>query len=88
MTVADYFLRLKKNKESRVDELRNMHFQAWLNNDVTGKKKNGKKIEPIYKKFDEFWDESKYAEIETKAIDPKINQLLLNANLSTSKGGN
>ena len=88
MTISEYHLRFKKFKEIRVDNLREMHLQAWLNHAVTSKKKNGKKLEPTYKKFNEFWDESKSEEHETKVVDQKLNQLLLSANLSSEKGGN
>lgn len=81
-------MRFKKFKETRVDNLREMHFQAWLNHAVTGKKKNGKKLELVYKRFEDFWDESKYAESEVKAVDPKLSHLLLSANLSIEEGGN
>ena len=88
MTVSEYYLRHKKHKETRVDEMRTMHLQAWLNHSVTGKKKNGKKIEPIYKKFGEFWKEETYSQPEAKPVDLKLSQLLLSANLSSGKGGN
>lgn len=43
----------------RLDEIYDMHLQAWLNHAVTATKKRGNKQEPKYKKFDDFFDYEK-----------------------------
>lgn len=41
---------------AEVDRMQEMHYQAWLNFQVTAKEEVGNKIYPVYKSFKEFYD--------------------------------
>lgn len=47
---------MKAWKLKQVDDDYRMHLQAFLDYQVQGKKKSGKKYRPVYKTFKEFYD--------------------------------
>jgi len=59
LTLYEYQARMYAYRLNEVDRLHDMHLQAWLNNQVTATKEQGKKQVPVYRKFGEFFDYKK-----------------------------
>lgn len=56
---------MKAFQLKRIDKEYDMHLQAWLNHNVTASKEQNKKMIPVYKKFEEFFDyEARLEEVE------------------------
>jgi len=63
MTLHEYELRMRAYRLKMVDEEYWIHLQAWVNREVKAEKKKGKgRSEPVYKRFDRFFDYEKRLE--------------------------
>ncbi|WP_187376288.1 MULTISPECIES: hypothetical protein [Clostridia] len=63
MTFYEYELRMKACRLKRVDEEYRIYLQAWVNREVKAERKKGKgRTEPVYKRFDRFFDYEKRLE--------------------------
>ena len=63
MTLHEYELRMRAYRLKMVDEEYWIHLQAWVNREVKAEKKKGKgRSEPVYKRFDSFFDYEKRLE--------------------------
>lgn len=70
MTLEEYAFRMRAYSFSRLQKLHDIHLQAWVNHAVKGTKRVGKREEPIYKKFSEFFDYDK----EIKRITGEVSE--------------
>lgn len=76
----EYEARMHAYKLERIDKERDMHMQAWLNQQVKATKEKGKKQVPIFKNFKEFYDyEKNISDIEnhmskTEDISDKLKR--------------
>ncbi|MBO0473240.1 hypothetical protein JZO86_05940 [Enterococcus ureasiticus] len=59
MTLAEYELRMISYRLKRLNKSREIHEQAWANNQIKTTKKIGKKEVPYFKKFKDFFDMEK-----------------------------
>ena len=53
LTLPEYLLLMKSVRYKQVDTERNLHLQAWLTFAAKATKKKG---QPVYKKFEKFYD--------------------------------
>jgi len=94
ITLRQYALMMKAIKLQRVDQVHDLHLQAWLNQQIKETKKNGKKTVPYYKKFDQFFDyDKKIREVTGKpannnAENNALREMILRANSGISVSGN
>lgn len=57
MSLYEYRLRLQGNLLKQVDREYELHLQAWLMREIKAERTIGKdKTEPVYKRFDKFFD--------------------------------
>ena len=70
MTLREYRIRMKAYRLKELDEEYKIALLAWQHNQVKATKKNGKKFEPVYKTFKDFFDVDKY---EKKIKGQKVN---------------
>jgi len=70
MTLDEYRLRMKAYQLTRVDREYFIYLQAWVNRDVQSEKKKGRKTEPYYKLFKDFFDYEK----RMRTIDGKESE--------------
>ncbi|HAM79603.1 hypothetical protein [Ornithinibacillus bavariensis] len=91
LRLEEYFYRMEAYNLSRVDKERDMHLQAWLNNQVTFTKEQGKKQVPVFKRFEDFFDyEKRLNEVEGKkqgAITPQMRRMARLAAQINNGGG-
>ncbi|MTD42462.1 hypothetical protein GIX45_28310 [Erwinia sp. CPCC 100877] len=84
MTLSQYNVRMTANKLAELNKLRNIHEQAWANNQIKSSKLVGKKTVPIYDRFEKFFDYDKYKReilgLPTNVVNDKASNLLLKAN--------
>lgn len=59
ITPYEYRLLMKSKKLQIVDKHYELHLQAYLNMAASARKQVGKKIKPVYTKFDKFFDYQK-----------------------------
>lgn len=60
MTLYEYELRMRAYRLKVVDDEYWIHLQAWVNREIKAEKRNGKgKSEPVYKRFNSFFDYEK-----------------------------
>ena len=68
MTFAEYKLRVTAYELKQLDKEYMIALSAWQHNEVTAKRKEGKKLIPVYKRFKDFFD---YEEAEAKILKSK-----------------
>lgn len=71
MTFAEYKLRIKAYELRQLDKEYMIALEAWQNNEVQAKKKEGKKFVPVYRRFKDFFD---YEAAEAKIMKPDGEQ--------------
>jgi len=59
MTLREYRIRKEAHRLDQADTEYDRHWRAWLNWNVQGTKKHGKKIMPVYRTFSDFYDRKK-----------------------------
>ncbi|MGL5513129.1 MAG: hypothetical protein ACRDBM_07895 [Sporomusa sp.] len=59
MTLREYRIRKKAHQLNQEAEEYDRHWRAWLNWNVQGTKKQGKKIVSVYRMFKDFYDREK-----------------------------
>ncbi|WP_018659912.1 hypothetical protein [Allofustis seminis] len=87
MTFEEYEIRMKSKQLQRLDEMHDIHLQAFLNHAVTDTRNRGNKQVPRYQKFEDFFNYEKHEKelLEiTKKQDKKLMKMLRIAN---EKGG-
>jgi len=62
VTLRQYFLMAKAIRMQMLDKERDIHAQAWLNQQAKATKQRGKKTVPYFRSFDEFFS---YSEEDT-----------------------
>lgn len=91
LTMHEYKLRVKAAQYKRLDDEYRMHKQAFLNNAVTATEEKGKRIVPVYRKFEDFFNYEKLEKKLNETYAPKerklsrFESLILQAN--SQRGG-
>lgn len=75
ITLRQYFLIMRAVQLKHVDDQRNLHIQAWLNNQVKATKQKGKKTVAYFKSFDEFFINPEMKKIKKVSDDIRYNSL-------------
>lgn len=65
-----------------IDDNRDMHWQAWLNQQVKATRGRGKNVKPYYRNFDEFFD---HEEKERMIYDPRPKVVVVEEEQKTEK---
>jgi len=101
LTLADYEVLMSATRLKGVDDMFNIHLQAWKNQEVQATKKVGRNTKPYYTDFQSFFDYKKYEEeqiniikdkdatqelIKKKKVDTNLLGMITNAN-KNKKGG-
>lgn len=82
----EYEARMHAYTLSQVDKERDMHMQAWLNQQVTATK--GKDAKPAYRKFEDFFDyDKRIKELTGKKVNNR-DKRMAQAFKRIGKGGN
>lgn len=71
LTLADYEVLMSATRLKGVDDLFNIHLQAWKNQEVQATKQIGKSTKPYYTTFQSFFDFKKYEEEQISIIKDK-----------------
>lgn len=53
-TLGQYAMMMESVRLQREDQLRDIHIQAWLNQQATATKRQGKSIVPYFRSFEDF----------------------------------
>lgn len=88
LTLKEYQVRMKAYQLKKIDKEFDMHYQAWVNNQVKAAKEMGKKSVPVYKKFKDFYDyEARMKEIHDPGRYKLTNRMRRLAKLATRANG-
>lgn len=72
LLLQEYNLLMKAFRLKRLDREREIHLQAWVNNQVKATKKSGRDVKPYFKDFQKFFDyEKKQKEILVPTVSNK-----------------
>ncbi len=59
-------MKMKAFRLKQIDKQYDMHWQSWLNHQVTATKQSGKDVVPVYKEFKDFFNyEKRLKEVES-----------------------
>ena len=73
MTLYEYGIRMKAFRLQMADHEYWIHLQAWVNREVKAERRKGRgKSEPVYKKFDSFFDYEK--RVKEASGKPALNR--------------
>ena len=92
LTLYEYEARMYAYRLKQIDKQQDMHLQAWLNHQVTATKESGKKIVPVFKKFEDFFNYEKQIEevkndMKATNIKPQQKRLANIAAEVNARGG-
>lgn len=73
MTLQEYYFRMKAFELKNIDKQYWAYLQAWINQQATATKRQGKKEVPYFRSFKDFFDYEKELNKSMNKPDPKKN---------------